>query len=220
MKSTTLCLLVLFQIIASAYGQTGDGLKTAAAPKEFAVELNAIQTSLVSHKAGGINFNFKYFPHKRFATGAYLLFSARQMRDTFTYSIARPIIQFYEGGWTNQYNFLQTSRVRMDINLVNAFSQARLGDNAIKEKQHKYAPKEVASNYFYILEPGTGFSYKFLSGKDNTGLWLHAMVNYRFVFGNCKYATTKDFTGWLFGIGIAVNGFDVDKLDAKTGAGK
>jgi hypothetical protein len=94
---------------AFTYAQPTTGTNTSSS-KEAAIELNVIQTSLVSYKASGINFNIKYFPRKRFATGAYLLYATKKIPETFTYSIARRIIQFYEIGWTNQYNFLLTNR--------------------------------------------------------------------------------------------------------------
>jgi hypothetical protein len=214
MKQTLIVLCCLFQILDFIYGQSSDSSKTKAS-KEFAMELSPIQTSLLSKKFYGINWSFTYFPGKRIGTGAYIIFASKKISDTFTYSIKKPIIQFYEIGWTNQYNFIQTNRVRMNISLVNGFSQVRLGDNAIKEKQHKYAPKEIASNYFYTLEPGSSFSYKIISNNHNADFWLTAFANYRFVFGNTKYGMTKEFSGYLFGLGISIIGVNDDKAYPK-----
>jgi len=205
MKRTLILLICLFQVLDFTFGQSSDSLKTKAS-KEFAIGLTAIQTSLVSKRFYGINYNIKYFPTKRFGTGAYIIFSQKKISDTFTYSIKKPIIQFYEIGWTNQYNFLQSSKVRMNISLVNGFSQVRLGDNAFNEKNHKYPPKEISSNYFYTLEPGSSFSCKLISSKDNADFWLTAAASYRFVFGDTKFGMTKDFSGYLFGIGISIIG--------------
>ena len=214
MKQTLLFLLCLFQVLNFACAQSGDSLPPKTL-KEVAIGVNAIKAPLLSKNFYGINFNIKYFPEKRFGTGAYILFSQKKISDTFAYSIKKPIIQLYEIGWINQYDFLQSNKVRMDISLTNGFSQVRLGDNAIKEKRHKYAPKEISSNYFYTLEPGSSFSYKFISSKGNADFWVTAGANYNFVFGNAKYGMRKDFSGPLCTIGITIAGLVDDKAQAK-----
>jgi hypothetical protein len=214
MKQSLLLFFFLLQITTFTFGQLNHNVKTKSV-KEYNFDVGAIQTSIMAKNFYGVNFNLKYFPTKRIGTGAYIIFSQRNISDTFTYSIQKPIIQFYEIGWTNQYSFLHTSKLRMSISLVNGFSQARLGDNAIKEKRHKYAPKEISSNFFYSLEPGSSFSCKLISIGDNANLWLTAAANYRFVFGNTKYGMTKDFSGYLFSVGISIIGFDDDKDDRK-----
>ena len=45
----------------------------------------------------------------------------------------------------------------MNISLVNGFSQVRLGDNAIKERRHKYAPTEIHQTTFTRLNPEVAF---------------------------------------------------------------
>lgn len=205
MKRTLLLLICLFAITTFTSAQSGDSLKTKA-PKEIAVEINAAQTSLLSKKFYGINWNIKYFPAKRFGTGIYLIFFRRKINDTFSYRIQRPIIDYYEIGWINQYNFLQTNRVRMNISLINGVAQSRLGDNAIKERIHKNMPKEIASNYFYLLEPGAGISIRFASDKHDADFWLTSTASYHFVFGRTKYSTSKEFSNYLFGIGISIIG--------------
>lgn len=205
MKQILLVLFSLFQFTEFTYGQPSDSSQTKAS-KEGAIEFSAIQTSLLSKSFYGINFNMKYFPCKRFGTGTYIIVSQKRISDTFSYSIKKPIIQFVEIGWINQYNILQTNKLRMNISLVNAFSQVRLGDNEFKEKIHKYAPKEIASNFFYVIEPGSSIYYKLILGKGNADLWLTAGASHRFVFGKTKFGMTKDFSGYLFSIGVSVIG--------------
>ncbi len=205
MKQTLIFVFCLFQFLDFTYGQSSDSLG-AKGQKEFAIGLNGIQTSLLSKKNYGINFTMIYFPRKRIGTGIYLTASQKKISDTFSYPVKKPIIQFYEIGWINQYDFLQTSKLRMNISLVNGLSQVKLGDNAFKERRHKYAPKEISSNYFFTVEPGSSFSYKFISDKGNADFWLTAAANYRFVFGDPKYGNIKDFSGYLFRIGVSIIG--------------
>ncbi|MFI5188216.1 MAG: hypothetical protein ACHQF0_15910 [Chitinophagales bacterium] len=202
MKRTLIFLICLFQIIELINGQSNDSLKFKSL-KDFDINMGAVQTSLLAKKFYGINWTIRYFPNKRFGTGLYLIFCQRKISDTFTYQIQKPIIDFYEIGWINQYSFLQRDKVRMNLSLINGFSQARLGDNAIKERQHKNMPKEIASNYFYSLEPGAGISIR-LSSNNDAEFWLTSETNYRFVFGKSKYAMTNEFSGYLFGVGVSV----------------
>jgi hypothetical protein len=95
--------------------------------------------------------------------------------------------------------------VRLNISLTNGFSQSRLGDNAIKEREHKNMSKEIASNYFYSLEPGTGISIRLTSNND-TDIWLTSEAGFRFVFGRSKYSMTNEFSGYLFGVGLSIIG--------------
>ncbi len=209
MKQTLLLLFTFSAITGYTFGQSSDTLKTKVL-KEAEIGVCAIQTQILSKEFYGINWNIKYFPNKRIGTGAYITFSQKKISDTFTYSIKKPIIDYYEIGWTNQYNFLKTKRVQIDISLINALSMSRLGDNAFKERYHKYMAKEVATNYFYTLAPGAGFAFKLISTNDGAGIWLTAETNYRFVFGSSKYAITKQFSGYLFGIGISIRRFTDD----------
>jgi len=102
--------------------------------------------------------------------------------------------------------------VRIAVNLNNGISIARLGDGAIKEKRrtrfgYTYISKEVATNYYYLLEPGVDFSFKLFSFNHIPDIWVTAKTKYRFLFGDSKYATTKQFSDYLFGIGISLIGY-------------
>lgn len=207
MKQSLLFFLLVILLSTFSFGQSTPG-SNPKNTKEFSFDAAFVQTPVLSKKAYGVNFNLEYFFTKRIATGIYFLYAQKRIADTFAYSIKKPIIQFYEAGWITQYDLLQTDRLRININLVNGFSQARLGDNAIKEKRLKNAPKEIASNFFYSLEPGSSISYRLTSTHHNADLWLTAATNYRFAFGNTRYALPKDFSGYTAGIGVSLRGFD------------
>lgn len=203
MKRILIGLICLFQIIELTSGQSNDSLKLKSV-KELDINIGAVQTSLLAKKFYGINWTIRYFPGERFGTGLYLVFCQRKISDRFTYQIQKPIIDFYEIGWINQYNFLQTNGVQMNISIINAFSQARLGDNAIKERRHKNMPKEIESNYFYSLEPGVGISIRLFSNND-ADFWLTSGTSYRFAFGKSKYSMTNEFSGNLFRVGLSIS---------------
>ncbi|MFI5187501.1 MAG: hypothetical protein ACHQF0_12290 [Chitinophagales bacterium] len=206
MKRSFTYLTFFFAISSFTYGQSADTLKNKTS-KAAEINVSAINTQLLSGKFYGINWNIKYFPTKRFATGAFIVFSQKKISDTFSFSIEKPIIYYYEIGWANQFDLLKTDRTQINISLVNALSVSRLGDNAHKERIHKNSAKEIATNYFYAFEPGGGFGIKLFSAGQNGDIWLTAETNYRFVAGKSKYAATKQFSGYLFSLGISVIGF-------------
>ena len=214
MKLFFILLICLIDFASLTFAQTSDSLKNKT-PKESSIDLCGVLTSVLSKKFYGFNLDFKYFPINRLGTGLYFTYAGKKITDTFTYSIGKPLIGYYEVGWINQYNFLQTDKVRMDVNLNNGISIARLGDDAIKEKHrsrygYTYVPKEVATNYYYLLEPGADFSFKLFSFNHNPDIWVTTKAKYRFLFGDSKYATTKQFSSYLFAIGISLIGYTTE----------
>lgn len=207
---TFIFLVCCSNIFTSSFAQTGDSFKNKTA-KLISVDLSAIQTHLLSNHFYGFNFDFKYFPIKQIGTGLNFTYAQKKITDTFTYSIKKPIIAYYEVGWITQYNFLETDKVRMNVNLNNGISISRLGGDAIQEKHrgrfgYIYRSKEVATNYYYLLEPGADFSCKLLSFNRSPDVWITAKAKYRFPFGNSKYAATRQFSDYLFGLGISLIG--------------
>ena len=214
MKRLFMLLICLTGFACLTFAQKKDSLKNKTS-KEIAFDVSAILTPVLSKNFYGFNSDIKYSPIKKLATGLYFAYAGKKIADTFTYSISKPLINYYEVGWINQYNFLQTDKVRMNVNLNNGISIARLGDDAIKVKQYTrygytYVAKEIATNFYYLLEPGADFSLKLFSFNHDPNLWLTTKIKYRFLFGDTKYATTKQFSGYLFAIGFSLTGYTTD----------
>ena len=203
MKTALIHLIFALTSTTFAFGQAADSLRTNGS-KQLEANVSVFNTQLLANSSYSINQYIKYYPTARFGTGVYISCTQRKISDTFTYHIQKPILDYYEFGWTNQYNYITTDKVQANISLINAVSEARLGDNAFKKKTNKSMPKEVATNYFYALEPGAGFSFKIISPDKGSGIWLTAQAGYRFVFGNSKFASAKEFSDYFFGIGISI----------------
>lgn len=218
MKRVPILLIFIIDFVPLTFGQANDRLKNTI-PNESNFDLCGVLTSISSKKFYGFSLDLKYFPIKRVGTGLYFTYAKNKITDTFTYTIAKPVIGYYEIAWTNQYTFLQTEKVRMDVNLNNGISIARLGDDAIKEKRrarfgYSYTSKEVATNYYYLLEPGGDFSIKLFSFNHSPDIWVTTKAKYRFLFGNSKYGTTKQFSDYLFGIGISLIGYTSETVQS------
>lgn len=219
MKRLFMLLICLIDFTIFTFAQTSDSTKNTTT-KEISFDVSAVLTSVLSNKFYGFNSEIKYFPINRFGTGVYFTYAGKNITDTFTYSITKPLINYYEIGWINQYHFLQTNKVRMNVNLNNGIAIARLGDDAIKEKRrtrygYTYVSKEVATNIFYLLEPGADFSLKLFSLNHDPNIWLTTKFKYRFLFGESKYATIKQFSGYLFAIGISLTGSTIETKQSK-----
>lgn len=98
--------------------------------------------------------------------------------------------------------------------------QQWLRDDAVIVKQntryaYTYVAKEIATNFYYLLEPGADFSLKLFSFNHDPDIWLTTKIKYRFPFGDSKYATTKQFSGYLFAIGNSMIGYRTQPTLAK-----
>lgn len=202
MKKYFLINAFLVATIGNVFGQP-DSIKVIKYQPECEADFYMIQTSLLSRNFYGMNYNLKFFPAKHIGTGLYAILSLKDIKNTYNYSIKKPVILYSEIGWTNQYNFIQTKKVRMDFSMANCLAVASLCDGAIRRGKY---PKEIATNYFYAFEPGTGILYNLSSGKKDPGCWLSAEYDYRFVIGGTKYSSPNDFPGNLFKIGFSLIG--------------
>jgi hypothetical protein len=212
MKTTTLILIMFLINSADFKAQETDSIKNRL-NTETSLYVGAFYTQLLSEDLYGIAFDLKYYPYKRFGTGIEFSATEKKILDTFSYSIEKPILEYYEFCWTNQFDFLHSNRIRMGVNLNNGIAIARLGDNAIKEtfySQYGYGEiaKKVAANFFYLIEPGLDISIRLFSFKKCPDLYFTSKAKYRFQIGDCKYGQIKDFSNYYIGIGISIIGFN------------
>ncbi|MEC4050067.1 hypothetical protein OX284_011550 [Flavobacterium sp. SUN046] len=216
-KSVVFIILVLF--LSVSYGQTNNNLNQK--PKhEASIDFATFYTSILNKDLYGYNIDVKYYPFKNLATGFSFSIAQKKIDDTFSFSIGQPIVNYYEIGWVNQYDILQNEKIRIGLNLNNGIVISRLGDNDDKDRYwtkygYQYRSKEIATNYFYLLEPGIDASFRLFSNKHYPDIYLTTKAKYRFVFGDSKYGQLNDFSNGYFGIGISIIGF-TDHESQKT----
>lgn len=212
-------LITLFLICILAKAQTIDSLKQKT-NNETSLDFGSFYTSMLDKNFYGANIDFKYYLYKRFATGFSYSMTQHKVEETFNYSIGQPIINYYEFGWINQYDLLQNKKFRIGLNLSNGLVISRLGDNDNLERYYvkgwHYHPIEVATNYFYLVQPGLDISFKLFSNKHYPDFYLTTKAKYRFVFGDGKYGQTNDFSNSYFGFGISLIGFTNEESKQKS----
>ena len=109
MKLINSLLAILFTSSTIAYGQVRDSLNNKI-KHEASIDFAAFYTPILSKNIYGVNIDFKYYPTKKIATGFCISMTTTEKKigDTFSYSIGQPVIEYYEFGWINQYDFLQS----------------------------------------------------------------------------------------------------------------
>jgi hypothetical protein len=179
---------------------------------EVSADLGAFYTPLLSRNVYGFNFDMKYYPVKRWATGLTASIATKKTDNSYQYTIGKPIISYDEFGWINQYDLVHKDQFRLNVNLNNGMAIAKLGDNADKVLQwtrygNVEVPKKIATNYFYLLQPGLDISFRVYNHRHDPDIYLTAKAKYRYVFGDSKYGQLSDFSNYYVGFGISLIGF-------------
>jgi hypothetical protein len=161
-------------------------------------------TPMFSNAFWGFNLDGKYYISKRFATGISIsgTINNRKINNSFSYPITNPVLNYEQYGWVNQFDFVQTKRIKIDFNLNNAIAKARLGNNPSYQFFKGLTSTEVATNYFYLLEPGIDISLRLA----NSPIFFTIKSKYRFAFGDAKFGTTNQFSNYYFAIGFTLIG--------------
>lgn len=184
---------------------------------ELSLDLFAANAKLLNNNLWGGGFSAKYYPQKNWSTGLLLSGAGKRTVDTFGFSIRRPVLNYYEIGLLNSFDLVQKNRWRTGISLTNGIAIAELRDKAQTEKVrtrygYRDVPKRIATNYYYLLEPGVGVSLKLVSNNHNPDFYLTGSARYRLLFGNNRFGTQEVFSGPVFSIGLSLIGFDKEEL--------
>jgi hypothetical protein len=212
-------LIVIFTFSTTILGQTTDSLKSKI-KHEASFDFGTFYTSVLSKNFYGCNIDFKYYPYEKIATGICFSMTEKKIADTFSYSIGQPLLNYYEFGWINQYDVVHKNIIRIGINLNNGIVISRLGDNSEKERywtnySYRYRAKEVATNYFYLFQPGLDISFRLFSNNHYPDFYLTTKAKYRFVFGDSKYGQLSDYSNYYFGLGLSIIGFTDEESKKK-----
>lgn len=184
---------------------------------ELSFDLFALNTKLLNNNLWGGGLSIKYYPQEKWGTGLLLSGAGKRTSDTFGFSIARPVLSYYEIGWLNSFDIVQNSKWRTGISLTNGIAITELRDKAQTEKKHtrhgdRNVPKRIATNYFYLLEPGVDFSVKVVSNNHNPDFYLTGSAMYRMLIGDSHFGPKNIIPGVLFSLGISLIGFDKEEL--------
>ncbi len=213
MKTKNLFVVIVFIMAGSSKAQVIDSVKVN---HEIVFDFTGMQTPILTKNFYGISIDLKGYVYPKWATGLNFSYSQKIINNKFQYSMGTPIIQFYEIGWINQFDFVQTNKLRMAATLSTGIAISCLADNDDKiERRVKsgyiYVPRGIATDNLFIIEPGFETSYKIFNGNHNPDVYITTKAKYRFAFGGPKYGDIIDFNGSYIGIGISLIGFAEEK---------
>jgi hypothetical protein len=208
-------ITILFICSMIVLGQSTNNLNCKTRQK-ILFDFCGFYTPVLSKDVYGFNCDIKFYAFKRVTSGlSGSFFAFKDIDETFQYNLGKPYIEYLELGWINQYDFKQSGKIRMDINLNNGIAISSLydRDQIVRSnyggKLHDMA-KKIATNCFYLLEPGFDISAHLFSIKNvkhNSDLYLINLITkakYRFVFGNSKYGQLSDFSNYYFAVGLSL----------------
>ena len=210
-KTIALVFIMRFASLACFAQRNSDTDSLNIKKHEMSVDFGAFYSPIISRDFYGINFEAKYFLSEKFETGLCYSLAGKKISDKFSYSIGTTIIDYYEYGWINQYEFVKKEKIRIGLSLNNGLLISRLGDNDEKERYWTktgggYMAKAIAYNYLYIIEPGIDISFRVYSNKNDPYVFITTKSKYRFAIGETKFGQTDNYTNYYIGLGVTVNG--------------
>lgn len=178
---------------------------------EISSDILAVNAKVLNNNISGPAFGIKYFPYKRWGTGIMLFVAARNISDTFRFSVIRPQFGYYEFAWTNEYRFIDKDRLLLGIQLSTGLSIAQIRDKAVLVKTTSRAralPKEITTDYYFLLKPEIRMSYKLISNKHNPDFFLTTNIGQSYNFGSNSFNSTGTLSALTFSVGISMIGWD------------
>ena len=180
--------------------------------QEISLYMFALKTKLTENHLWGGGFEIRLYLKNKWSTGIFLGVAGRRITDTFTFSIAKPVVSYAEMGWLNQYDIIQKDKFRVGLQLATNFGFAELRDKAQKVRErtrygYRDLPKKVAVNTYYIAAPGLDISLKLKSISNSPDIFLTANSKYRMAVGNRRFGPKDALLGPLFSIGVSFIGY-------------
>jgi hypothetical protein len=72
--------------------------------REITLYMFALNAKLTGNHLWGGGFEIKLYLKNKWSTGVLLAIAGRRISDTFSFSIAKPVVSYAEMGWLNQYD--------------------------------------------------------------------------------------------------------------------
>ncbi|HEX7415264.1 MAG TPA: hypothetical protein VF411_14565 [Bacteroidia bacterium] len=153
-------------------------------------EVGYFYTPIASNDFWGEYIETTFYYSNKFSCGYDYGGASGKINDKFSYPISQSKVDYNYVGLVNQYEFLQKKWIVMNVSLTNGYSEFSLSDTA------KQSPT-VATNKYYLLEPGGAVSIRLFSFY-----YLTLKAKYRFLFGKTEFGTKNQFENYSFGISL------------------
>ena len=180
---------------------------------EVSIDIFASKTYLLNNTISGFQFGVKYFPFSRWGTGLSLSAGVRMVRDTFGFSVISPQLGYYEIAWSNEYRLINSDKFQLGFQLSTGLAIAQLRDKAVLVKttykgRNRYVPKEITTDYYFLLKPEFRMSYKVISNKHDPDFFVTGSIGQSLNFGRNSFNSSSALKAFNFSIGVSMIGWD------------
>lgn len=208
MKTIYTFLTVLFSM--TIFAQSGN---------EFAVFGGGNYQPVLKAHQFGLDFTGRYYVSENLSLGLGFAYSSKKYRDGFGYETDRTLTHNVLLNSVVQYDFLNNENISVGAYLLNGVSIITLRDsNDTKTREvteeidgiwytrEVEVPKRLNRDAFYVITPGLDFSVKVanLDPEFDTKMYITSRIGYQMAFGNQDFATAKNYTDFVFSLGITI----------------
>ena len=194
------------------FSTTAQQNSSSSIPKnQVAVDLLTFHSPILNRNFFGFSMDAKYYVEPKWGTGFSFSASNKRISTDFSLGAADPDVSYLSIGWLNQYDLIQSERVRVGINLNNGLAIVRLRDRSETEVYwdefgYNEIPVSRGSNTLYIIEPGITASFRMFTPKNFGDVFFTTQAKYRQAIGNTKFGKTDDYTNYYIGVGVSFIG--------------
>jgi len=207
MRNIVFFISVLFHQIMYAQSQQNDLAVTIGA--------SAIP-NFTTHKLG-VDVSARYFFADAFSVGAHFSTVNPKFNDGFGFDTDRTLINIYSFSIPLQYDIVNTDRLILGFGLSNGALLNVLRNMNESKEVVQYdpdtgtgtsiqLPRRLKNDSYYTLTPFAEVSVKFLEidQKESTQFFVTGKVGYQNAFGDGYFSNAKDFSDFVFSLGITV----------------
>lgn len=173
--------------------------------------LGTFYTPMLGEQFIGPAFSVKGYLAQRYAVGFSMSYAYRKTNNNFEKPAGSPVLDYFEWGIEQQYDFIRRSRLRMGVSLNNGLGMVQLSDwdsvvKYITVRGVRDRALPISTNYFYQVQPGLDVSVRCTSAEKPVALYITGKVKYNIMIGYPRFGATSDFCKTYFGLGLMVAG--------------
>lgn len=171
----------------------------------------AFYTPMLGELFIGPAFSVKGYLAQRYAVGFSMSYAYHRTTNAFEKPVGSPVLDYFEWGVEQQYDFIQGNRLRMGASLNNGLGMVQLSDwdsvvqyTTVRGVRDRALP--ISTNYFYQVQPGLDVSVRCTPAENPIALYITGKVKYNIMIGYPRFGTTSDYCKPYFGLGLMLAG--------------
>lgn len=189
--------------------------------KQLAVFGGANYQPILKGNHFGFDLTGRYYLDEKISVGLEFAYSSKKYNQGFGFETDRTLMHNVLLNSVIQYDFLTSEKFFVGAFVTNGVSIITLrdrNDTRLREVTEEIdgiwytreveVPKRLGRDSFYILTPGIDLSYKVatLDQEFNTNLYITSRIGYQIAFGDGDFAKPKNFTDFVFSLGVTIKG--------------